>query len=328
MRRLQKGRTQPSLLNDSPIPDKGGLLKAGMVSLVLHLTLIAAVTFGMRPTIAEMRPSIYRVTIRPFSPRGDGSPLGSATPGGPGSPITSPVPPPVEKSKPTGDQKKSEKTEGIKSYQKKAEKKADKKVENGEKGWSLEKKKRSLQALQDAMEDIRKKAALEEIRKKVALRERSDKGATGESSKTHPSQESTASGSGTGTRTGTGIGTGTGSGTIGSPTGGSPWGSPFGGSSALESKLNDYYSMIWAKIKKEWVLPGGLPKGKSDLETIIVVVIERNGKVQKSWFEKKSGNALYDQTAMRAIKKAEPLPPIPKEFSDDIFEIGIRFYPD
>jgi len=246
--------------------------------------------------------------------------MGSSTPGGPGSPIASPVSPPVEKSKPTGDQKKSEKTEGIKSYQKKVEKKADKTAENVEKGWSLEKRKRSLQSLQDAMEDIRKKAALEEIRKKVALRERSDKGPTGEPSKTHPSQESTASGSGTGT--------GTGSGTIGSPTGGSPWGSPFGGSSALESKLNDYYSMIWAKIKKEWVLPGGLPKGKSDLETIIVVVIERNGKVQKSWFEKKSGNALYDQTAMRAIKKAEPLPPIPKEFSDDIFEIGIRFYPD
>jgi len=322
MRRLQKGRAQSSLLNDLAIPDKGGLLKAGMFSLLLHLTLIAAVTLGMRSTIAEMRPSIYRVTIRSFSPRGDGSPLGSSTPGGPGSPIASPVSPPVEKSKPTGIQKKSEKTEGIKSYQKKAEKKADKTVENVEKGWSLEKKKRSLQSLQEAMEDIRKKAALEEIRKKVALRERSDKGPTGEPSKTHPSQESTASGSGTGT------GTGTGSGTMGSPTGGSPWGSPFGGSSALESKLNDYYSMIWAKIKKEWVLPGGLPKGKSDLETIIVVVIERNGKVQKSWFEKKSGNALYDQTAMRAIKKAEPLPPIPKEFSDDIFEIGIRFYPD
>ena len=320
MRRLQKGRGQPSLLNDSVIPDKGGLLKAGVFSLLLHLFFVAAITLGMRPTIAEMRPSVYRVTIRHFSPQGNGSPLGSSTPGGPGSPVALPASPPVEKPKPTGDQKKSEKTEGIKSYHKKAEKKADKKVENVEKGWSLEKRKRSLQSLQEAMEDIRKKAALEEIRKKVALRERSDKDPTGDPSKAHPSQGSTVSGSGTGT--------GTGSGTVGSPTGGSPWGSPFGGSSALESKLNDYYNMIWAKIKKEWTLPGGLPKGKTDLETIIVVVIERNGKVQKSWFEKRSGNAHYDQMAMRAIKKAEPLPPIPKEFSDDIFEIGIRFYPD
>jgi len=320
MRRLQKGRGQPSLLNDSVIPDKGGLLKAGIFSLLLHFTLVVALILGMRPTIAEMHPSVYRVTIRPYSPRGNGSPLGSSTPGGSGSPLALPASPPVEKPKPTGDQKKSEKTEGIKSYQKKADKKADKKVEKVEEGWSLEKRKRSLQSLQEAMEDIRKKAALDEIRKKVALRERSDKDPTEESSKAHPSQGSTASGSGTGT--------GTGSGTVGSPTGGSPWGSPFGGSSALESKLNDYYNMIWAKIKKEWTLPGGLPKGKSNLETIIVVVIQRDGKVQKSWFEKRSGNAHYDQMAMRAIKKAEPLPPIPKEFRDEIFEIGIRFYPE
>jgi hypothetical protein len=48
-----------------------------------------------------------------------------------------------------------------------------------------------------------------------------------------------------------------------------------------------------------------------DLESMIVVRIERNGKVQKPWFEKKLGNALYDQSAMRAIRRAEPLPQIP-----------------
>ena len=92
--------------------------------------------------------------------------------------------------------------------------------------------------------------------------------------------------------------------------------------------MDDYYNMIWAKIKEEWTLPENLPKGKIDLETTIVVIIDREGKVQKSWFEKRSGNALYDQMAMRAIKKAEPFPPIPKEFSDNTFEIGIRFHPD
>jgi hypothetical protein len=32
--------------------------------------------------------------------------------------------------------------------------------------------------------------------------------------------------------------------------------------------------------------------------------------------------------AMRAIMKAEPFPPIPKEFSDKTFEFGFRFHPD
>jgi hypothetical protein len=31
---------------------------------------------------------------------------------------------------------------------------------------------------------------------------------------------------------------------------------------------------------------------------------------------------------MRALKKAEPLPPIPKELSEDKLEVGIRFFPD
>jgi colicin import membrane protein len=213
------------------------------------------------------------------------------------------------------NQKETEKAEPAKSKQKKAEKKV-------EKGWSLEKRKSSLKSLEEAIEDIDKKAALEEIQKKIARRERSEKSAKEESSVARSSQGPAAAGSGTGT------GSGTGSGPVGSPSGGSPWGSSSGGSSALESRLNDYYSTIWAKIKKEWTLPGDLPKGKTNLETVIVVIIERDGKVQKSWFEKRSGNAHYDQMAMRAIKKAEPLPPIPKEFSDETFEIGIRFHPE
>jgi hypothetical protein len=43
-----------------------------------------------------------------------------------------------------------------------------------------------------------------------------------------------------------------------------------------------------------------------DLETMIVLIIERGGKTQKFRFEKKSGNALYDQSAIRAIKKQNP----------------------
>jgi hypothetical protein len=43
---------------------------------------------------------------------------------------------------------------------------------------------------------------------------------------------------------------------------------------------------------------------------------------------KKSGNALYDPSAMRVIKKAEPLLPIPKGLSEDAFGTGIYFFPD
>lgn len=96
----------------------------------------------------------------------------------------------------------------------------------------------------------------------------------------------------------------------------------------LESILNEYYGLVWLKMKESWTIPENLIKEIVDLESIIVLIIGRDGKVQKWWFEKKSGNDLYDQSVARAVKKADPLPPIPKEVSENTLEIGIRFYPE
>jgi len=322
MDRVRGRRQLHSRLSNRDYADTGGLLKTGVVSFLLHFTLAVILILSTRSTIPKIGPSVYRVTIRSsFSPHGDGTPLGSSNPG-PGRAAELPASPPGEKLKTVVNQKGTEKAEASKSRQKKDEKKA----ENVERGWSPEKRKSSLKSVQEAIEDIDKKAALDEIQKKVARRERLARLSQG---LTVSGGAGTVSGAGAGT----GSGSGTGSGPAGSPSGGSPWGSSSGGSdsgglSALESRLSDYYSEIWARIKKEWTLPGDLPKGKTSLETVIVIILERNGKVQKSSFEKRSGNAHYDQSAMRAIKKAEPLPPIPKEFSDETFEIGIRFHPE
>jgi TonB family protein len=292
-------------------------------------------SLSLKSTIAKMNPSVYRVTLRPLL--GDGLPkrgsglqgtedLRASLPVEKLKPVEKPavekskkgdVPSATKKLKSQGGLTRSEMIEGLKRSPKKEEK--------------LEKEKRSSESLQEALEEIRKKVALDRIQKRVARREELEKGQIEGQSTAIPSKgmidssSTNLTGSGSGVGTGTGSGTETGSG--GSPTG-SPWGSPFGGSSALQSKLDEYYSRIWEKIKEEWTLPGDLLKGKTGLEAIIVITINRDGKIQKPWFEKRSGNTLYDQSAMRAIKKADPLPPIPKEFSDSTFEIGIRFYPE
>jgi TonB family protein len=318
MRRLRRSLKGQAFFDE-------GLVKAGAFSLLIHIALGVLLTVSGRPSLTEM-PSVYRVTIRPFAPRGDGGPLGTVT-GSPGSPL--PASEAAEKPKVVEKPKSVEKPRRIESTkervahatkkQKPQEHASNQKVEGLKRTLKKEDfdKQRSYK-LQEALEEINRRAALDRIQKRVTLREKSER-RTGEESGTSSSS---------GVVAGSGRGAGTGSGSVGSPTGGSPWGSLFGGSSEVESKLNDYYNLIWSKIKKEWTLPGDLTKGRANLETIIIVVIERNGKVQKSWFEKKSGNPLYDQTAMRAIKKAEPLPAIPKEFSDETLEFGLRFYPE
>jgi len=333
------------------------------IGLVVFL-LLSLKTPPMKHPISVYRVNILRLGTG--TPPGGAGPAHSIPGGGSPPPTLNEQPKPAEAQKKVETPKKAEVVEAPKRGQKEATKKVE--VEKGKvpqtakipekrdtaakpieglKGTPHKEEKpkedTSDQSLREALAEIQRKAALDELRKRVSQRGAQERTPPSGSANSSLSQGSSASsskdlspsGAGSGTGTGQGIGTGTGSGSgtgkgtglgPGTGTGGSPWGSPQGSSEG--SLLDAYYTMLWAKIKEEWTLPENLPQEKADLETIIVVIIEKDGKVQKSWFEKRSGNALYDQMAMRAIKKAEPLPPIPKEFGQDTFEIGIRFYPE
>lgn len=92
-------------------------------------------------------------------------------------------------------------------------------------------------------------------------------------------------------------------------------------------RMDPYYAEIWARIRGQWSLPEGiLPKG--NVETVINARILRSGAVVDIGFEKKSGNRYFDDSAVRAIKKASPLPPLPSWIRGNEIEIGIRFRSD
>jgi len=348
-----------------------GFLKPGAISFLIHVVLVLFLLFSLRAETARPLPSVYRVTLRPLATLGDGKPPGGPGPGVPGPGGGFQAPAPAEKPKPAEPRKGPEVLEAPRAVLKKESKKPEKpesgktalspKTEKPQPEQGREATRTGLKpsakkdekpqtekpqgekapgrSLQEALDDIRRKAALEDIQKRIAQRGQGEKssgeaatarpfaGPVTSSSKDLPGSVGSGTGPGAGSGAGTGKGVGPGTGTGGSPAG-SRWGTSPYGSTEQESRLNQYYSMIWAKIKEGWTLPENLAKEKTDLETIIVVVIERDGGIQKAWFEKKSGNALYDQMAMRALRKAEPLPPIPREFSDTTFEIGIRFHPD
>jgi len=269
----------PDLLSD-PIPDSGGWLKPGVFSLLFHLVLIGFLLLSLKGGGTRGGPSVYRVTLRPFSGPGGGAPQGVTGRGLKASPATlpsvgkdkTPVAPTggklAESKKPKLEKKEvplppkkkapepvtaAETVAGLKKSSKKAEKPEEEKSPN--------------RSLEDALADIRKRVALDEIQRRVARRgeEKASPGKPREGQQEANLSQGTAassgknlagggSGSGTGTgsrpgeEVGSGTGTGTGTGT-GGGTGigiGSGW-----GFSGLESKLNDYYSVVWAKIKKE-----------------------------------------------------------------------------
>ncbi|MBM4271345.1 MAG: TonB C-terminal domain-containing protein [Deltaproteobacteria bacterium] len=95
---------------------------------------------------------------------------------------------------------------------------------------------------------------------------------------------------------------------------------------AQDARMNEYYADVWSRIKTMWALPSDiLPK--RNIETIINVRISRNGTVMDMNFEKRSGNQYFDESTVRAIKKAAPFPPLPESVREGSIELGIRFHP-
>jgi len=93
----------------------------------------------------------------------------------------------------------------------------------------------------------------------------------------------------------------------------------------MSMKMRVYYSIIWSKIKKKWALPQGILPSEN-IQAVIGAKILRNGEVTKLNFEKRSGNRYFDESAMRAIKKAGPFPPLPEWIKGKSMEVGIRFH--
>ncbi len=97
------------------------------------------------------------------------------------------------------------------------------------------------------------------------------------------------------------------------------------GTVEVSMKMRVYYSIIWSKIKGKWALPEGILPGEN-IESVIGAKILKGGAVTNLSFEKRSGNRYFDESAMRAIKKASPFPPLPEWIKEESIEIGIRFH--
>ncbi|MFO8083995.1 MAG: TonB C-terminal domain-containing protein [Desulfobacterales bacterium] len=105
--------------------------------------------------------------------------------------------------------------------------------------------------------------------------------------------------------------------------------SGFGGNGAGSGSgeiMEVYRSVIASHIQENWAFSEQLARGQSELETLVGMKIMPSGEIQDIWFDKKSGNPYLDESAMRAVKKSNPLPPLPRD-TGRYYMIGLRFTP-
>ena len=108
---------------------------------------------------------------------------------------------------------------------------------------------------------------------------------------------------------------------------GGPTGSPTGVASlaldVADFPFTYYLRQIQQKVSENWV-PPARPTEPSQ-RAVVLFEISRDGRVRTSKVEKSSGNAFYDQSALRAVTDSAPFPPLPQDFPAPSLRVHFGF---
>jgi len=89
--------------------------------------------------------------------------------------------------------------------------------------------------------------------------------------------------------------------------------------------LDIYKAEIYYKIQQNWAYSEQLGGKGADSMVVLVIKIMPGGEISDIRFERKSGNRYLDDSAYRAIQKSNPLPPVPEQYDQRYYEVGLRF---
>ncbi len=108
---------------------------------------------------------------------------------------------------------------------------------------------------------------------------------------------------------------------------GIPGGSGAGSKKILE--LIDIYQIeIALQIQKNWAFSEQLAGGQKNLEALLALKVMPSGEITDIWFDKRSGNRYFDESAKKAIMKSNPVRPHPSGVRKPFVIVGIHFYPE
>jgi colicin import membrane protein len=89
--------------------------------------------------------------------------------------------------------------------------------------------------------------------------------------------------------------------------------------------LEQYQRQIALIIQENWIFNDVLAGINRNIKVQILIKIMKNGEIKDIRYENRSGNQYLDDSARRAIVKANPLPQLP--YGMDSYEIGFIFTP-
>jgi TonB family protein len=103
------------------------------------------------------------------------------------------------------------------------------------------------------------------------------------------------------------------------------FGSGEGGAQAGALALQIYVGQVQTAIQSHWSIPGEIARLRIMVQ--LGLKVGPDGRVLDVWVDKGSGNRAFDESAMRAVRAASPLP-VPPETKNGFFEFYTRFTPE
>ena len=91
------------------------------------------------------------------------------------------------------------------------------------------------------------------------------------------------------------------------------------------SPLTLYQMVIKSAIEQNWIFNDAMAGLDQDLEVRIFIKILKSGDIRDISFETRSGNTYLDESAKKAVQRANPLPELPKGMFS--YELVLGFSP-
>ncbi len=86
---------------------------------------------------------------------------------------------------------------------------------------------------------------------------------------------------------------------------------------------NYYVDIMRARIAEYWRNP--VRGATSVIRSTVYFKIKRDGTILDAFIEKPSGLNLFDQAALRSVLSADPLPPLPSEYTGEELGVHLEF---
>jgi colicin import membrane protein len=83
-----------------------------------------------------------------------------------------------------------------------------------------------------------------------------------------------------------------------------------------------YRMEVENRIYSNWTYPE-----RKELRAMILLTVRRDGTILETKIKRRSGDSLFDESAIKAIKRSNPLPPFPEIYKKSYDEIEIIFNP-